>query len=145
MDGWLREWNLNRGDPDRVDAMAWMGEPTSLVDMPGMQTDAALDELGAPQDDRARSVRFITMMIEHHRGGVAMAEYAAGEADDEAVKEFAQMVATNQLGEIGEYLNLLKGIDPEAAAAASSPAEGGSHPAGDKKVGGVGDHANHGG
>ena len=127
MDGWLREWDLDRGDPERGDAMAWMGEPTTLVEMPGMQTEAALDDLGGQPNAEARAVRFLTMMIDHHRGGVAMADHAAEHADDDAVRDFADMVAANQQGEIAEYLTLLKRLNPEAAASAATPRTEAAH------------------
>jgi uncharacterized protein (DUF305 family) len=138
MDAWLERWAFDRGDPDRTDAMGWMGDPGPLAAMPGIQPSEALDDLAGETDPTAKSVQFLTMMIDHHRGGVAMAEAAMERADTERVRDFALLVARNQEGEIAEYLRLLARLDPEAAATirAGGAANGG---------GGDGGHGGHGG
>jgi uncharacterized protein (DUF305 family) len=45
---------------------------------------------------------FLTLMIDHHRGGVHMASYAAEHAGDEDVRQLAARIARNQEMEIEE-------------------------------------------
>jgi uncharacterized protein (DUF305 family) len=105
MDAWLDDWGLLRGDPDRT-AMRWMGMSTSVAGMPGMQPDERVDELlGASGQDANRL--FLTMMKDHHQGGVHMAKDAARHADTKKVRELAEMMAANQETEIREYDQVL--------------------------------------
>ena len=57
-------------------AMDWMGEPVPKDKMPGMPTDADVERLRAATGLGADDV-FTELMIKHHAGGVAMADYAA--------------------------------------------------------------------
>jgi uncharacterized protein (DUF305 family) len=82
-------------------AMLWMGMSAGLDSMPGMASDAELDELGR-LDGRAADELFVRLMSAHHLGGIDMADFAvAGAANDEVVKMAASM-ASAQRGEIGE-------------------------------------------
>lgn len=101
MDGWLRDWGWERGDPDRT-AMTWMGMAVPADRMPGMQDDDALDRLREATGREADRL-FLTMMREHHEAGVHMAEQAARHAGRAKVRDLAQLMATNQAGEIREY------------------------------------------
>ena len=100
MDGILGGWSRTRGDPDRM-AMEWMGQPSPVSQMFGMQTPdkvAALRAADAPEVDRL----FFAMMREHHEGGVHMAEYAEEHAQSKRVRELATFMATTQRTEINE-------------------------------------------
>ena len=95
--------------PDQ--AMAWMGEPVARDAMPGLASEAEMDglsEAGADTD-----AWFVTLMIDHHAGGAVMAEAAAEQADDPAVRELAERMAKAQRYEIGEMLGAAEraGID----------------------------------
>ena len=117
MEGWLIEWGIDEGDPNR-DAMAWMGMPSKPGVMPGMATPAQLDEL-AKASGEALDVRFVELMIEHHRGGVHMAEAARESAGDPQVRWLAGRMVRNQRQEIRELETLLVRIgsaQPDAAA-----------------------------
>ena len=82
-------------------AMLWMGMASPLDGMPGMATDAQLDELGR-LDGRAADELFVRLMSAHHLGGIDMADFAvAGAANDEVVAMAASM-ASAQRGELGE-------------------------------------------
>jgi uncharacterized protein (DUF305 family) len=80
---------------------------TSVADMPGMQTDEALDELAAASGREADRL-FFTMMREHHIGGVHMAEYAAEHAGSSRVRELASRMARFQTTEVAEYTMLMR-------------------------------------
>lgn len=84
------------------EAMAWMGDPVARDSMPGLASEAEMDGLrdaGADTD-----AWFVTLMIDHHAGGAAMAEAAAEQADDPGVRELAERMAKAQRYEIGEML-----------------------------------------
>ena len=101
MEDWLAEEGYSRGAPDRT-AMEWMGEPTPVAEMPGMQTPERLQELadatGAEQDRL-----WFEIMTDHHFGGVHMGDHAAANGAREEITEFAESVARNQRIEVVEY------------------------------------------
>ena len=94
-------------------AMDWMGEAVPSRNMPGMATQADLDALtastGLDADDR-----FTRLMIAHHAGGVAMAEFAAQAGENDKVKRFAATMARVQRTEINEMnqRRVLLGLAP---------------------------------
>ena len=88
------------------EAMAWMGMPTTHETMPGMATQAQLDELAASSGAAADEL-FVDLMTAHHEGGVHMAEFAAAEADNSQVRQMAAGVVTGQRGEIAELQGLV--------------------------------------
>lgn len=101
MDALLDEWGIGPPDPAR-DAMAWMGMPTTIENMPGMasaeQMDAFRDASG-PDADAA----FLRLMTEHHRGGLHMAKYARDHGQSPLVRDLADRMVRNQTAEIAEY------------------------------------------
>ena len=105
MDAWLADWGKLRGDLDRTDVMGWMpGMPRSLTvaAMPGMASEEQLDQLEAATGPE-KSRLFLTMMRDHHRGGLHMADYAATHAKTEKVHDLAELIAANQRKEVREY------------------------------------------
>ncbi len=80
------ESEVNEGDT----SMAWMGHPVPLGEMPGMATDAELDELGAASGAEADNL-YVDLMVRHHEGGIEMAEYAAANASDDEVRAMANV------------------------------------------------------
>ncbi len=101
MEDWLAEGGYARGEPDR-EAMVWMGEPTPVAEMTGMQSDEALAALAAARGADA-DLLFFEMMSEHHLGGVHMADHAAANGSREEIVEFAEAVSRNQRIEVVEY------------------------------------------
>lgn len=101
MEDWLAEEGQARGEPDR-DAMAWMGTPVPVADMPGMQSEESLAELAAARG-AAADLAFFEMMSEHHLGGVHMADHAAANGSREDIVDFAESVSRNQRIEVVEY------------------------------------------
>jgi uncharacterized protein (DUF305 family) len=83
--------------------------------MPGMLSDAQmkkLDEARGPEFDRL----FLTFMIQHHRGAVAMVQqlfgsYGAGQ--DETVFKFATDVNVDQNTEIARMQRMLFDLELE--------------------------------
>ena len=100
MDGQLAEWDLPVENP-RSRAMEWMGMPVEAGEMPGMATEAELARLADAQGRDADAL-FVTLMQDHHRGGVHMAEYAAEHAESKVVRALAARMARNQRIEINE-------------------------------------------
>ena len=88
------------------EAMAWMGMPTPVGEMPGMATAAELDAFGATSGAAANE-RFVELMVAHHEGGMHMAEQAAAEAEEQEVRDFAAAILTSQGDEIGELERLV--------------------------------------
>jgi uncharacterized protein (DUF305 family) len=99
MNSYLNSSGVDLTD-DRV-AMAWMGHPVAPADMPGMPTKAQLAALDASQGLEADDV-FTHLMIDHHAGGIGMAEYAAAHGEHTGVRNFARAMAKVQRSEIAE-------------------------------------------
>jgi uncharacterized protein (DUF305 family) len=78
-----------------------LGTPvgTDGVRMPGMAGDSQLAALAAARG-HAADVRFLTLMIHHHRGGVLMAQYAARHAGTDDVRTLARAMVVVQSAEI---------------------------------------------
>jgi len=103
--GWLRDWGYETGDVDR-EAMGWMDmAPTPVADMPGMQPVAKVRELEAARGRDADGL-FLDMMIDHHEGGIHMAEYAMRHAGQQKVRGLAKLIVRVQRSEIGELRRL---------------------------------------
>lgn len=121
MSGWLDVWGLRAFS---AAPMAWMagtagevtdGAATSGTRMPGMATPAELARL-RDAHGRAAEVLFLQLMIEHHRGGVAMADAVLQRTDDEAVRRLATAMVTSQRSEIDNMRALLRTRQGPAAA-----------------------------
>lgn len=125
MSAYLAERDLVRADADR-DAMTWMGMPVPVAEMPGMATEAQLE---AQADARGidADIAFLELMIEHHRGGLHMAEDAKVRAEDRRIRRLAEAMANVQAGEIGEYQLALDRLTTQrdaGATTAGDPADG---------------------
>jgi uncharacterized protein (DUF305 family) len=100
MQTWLDEWNLNRNSSQP--RMAWMpdggGELRDGL-MPGMATDAERAQLRAATG-RDFDQLFLRLMVQHHLGGIHMAEAAVDEASDPGVTSLAKTMVDGQRREI---------------------------------------------
>ena len=83
------------------------GHDSTVPAMPGMQDPTELDALEVATGAEADRL-FLTMMGEHHQGGMHMAEYAAQNATDERIVSLAGRMANNQRVEVNEYRVLLE-------------------------------------
>ena len=101
MSAWLGEWGYGY-EEDRGEAMAWMGVPTPVEEMPGMASAVQMDALRRAQGRQVDAL-FLAMMTEHHRGGADMAAAAVRVVGDADVRALAEGVARNQRIEIKEY------------------------------------------
>lgn len=82
-------------------AMIWMGHSVPLEQMDGMASDEELDLLAGSSGAEADAL-FARLMIAHHEGGVAMAQYAARHGSNPEVTAMAEAMARAQRGEIAE-------------------------------------------
>lgn len=110
----MQQWLRDRKQPvPEARASATMRMTTNGVEhemkMPGMLTDAQMKQLGearGPDFDRL----FLTFMIQHHRGAVAMVEElfgTDGAGQDETVFRFATDVNVDQVTEIARMQQML--------------------------------------
>ena len=104
---WLDDQGKRRPAEDDRPTMAWMDMSSTRKTMPGMASDAQVDALCAAQGREVDRL-FLTLMREHHRGGVHMAEYAAAHAASPRIRDFASVMAKNQAVEANEYTETLK-------------------------------------
>lgn len=101
MEALLEDWGQWPFPADRT-AMEWMGMSSTPEQMPGMQPEAKVEQL---QDATGAEVEalFIPMMIDHHKGGIHMADYAAEHASDPRVRSLAERIVQQQSGEIADF------------------------------------------
>ena len=112
MEGWLALWGLPRSGGEH---MAWMGGGHSGHDMsamddgalmPGMATEAELADLRSLTGTEF-DVAFLRLMVRHHQGGYDMAQYAAENAAEPAVRTLARSIAETQTAEVTTMVRML--------------------------------------
>lgn len=97
------------GQPDSNESgtgMAWMSMPLPIASMPGMATAdqiAAMKAATGVDADR----QFAELMLNHHLGGLHMAEYAADHASEQDVRVLAQSMVKSQQSDINELQAIL--------------------------------------
>ena len=108
--GWLQQWELPQTsvrppmewtDHGHSDAMM-----TSYDDMPGMASDADLQKL-RDASGREAEILFLQLMIEHHKGGVEMAEAVLPLTEREEVTYLADTIVAGQQAEIATMEDML--------------------------------------
>ena len=104
MFAWLEDWG--RPQASTAPPMLWMADHTKHADavaagglMPGMATQAELNQLAATTGEDAERL-FLTLMIEHHEAGVDMAEYAVDNAEEDVVTRLALTIVKSQSAEL---------------------------------------------
>ncbi|WP_425549506.1 DUF305 domain-containing protein, partial [Actinomadura miaoliensis] len=108
MTAWLDEWGLPKTDP--AGHMRWMGghhggaspAPGAGADgavMPGMATRTQLREMEAASG-RDAEIRYLRLMIVHHRAGVDMARAVLERTDRPRVRSLARSMVDGQQSEI---------------------------------------------
>ncbi len=103
--GMLDAWELPK--VSRKPPMAWMGHTVDDgARMPGMATDAELDELRSAEGEAAE-VLYLQLMREHHRAGVGMARAAVERAEDDRVVRLAKGMARSQRSEVKLMADML--------------------------------------
>jgi len=113
LQGWLQLWRAPL--VPTTDPMAWMGEhhsmpgrpSSSATAMPGMATQAELDQLQAARGPQA-NVLFLQFMIRHHEGGVSMAHYEAAHGRLVQVMALAAGMVADETSEVQYMVSLLE-------------------------------------
>lgn len=113
--GWLQQWDLPQTStaapmawtdaPHGMDGMGSM-EVTSYEAMPGMASDADVERLREATGAEAEAL-FLELMIEHHEGGVSMAEAVLPLTDRSEVDYLAETIIAGQQAEISAMEDLL--------------------------------------
>ena len=101
----LRSFNAIEAN-DTGTAMGWMGHAMPIDEMDGLASQAELDSLAAATGDEASKI-FATLMINHHKGGIVMANYAIEHASNKDVINMAKSMIKGQLAEVGELQAIL--------------------------------------
>lgn len=116
MSGWLDVWRLPAHSS--ADPMAWMhddgvgamamddGGTADAVPMPGMAAGAEVARLRDAEGVAAERL-FLRLMIDHHRGGVDMAEAVLERSDNVQVRRLAEAIVVSQEAEITALRELL--------------------------------------
>jgi uncharacterized protein (DUF305 family) len=94
---------------DTGTAMTWMGHPTPIDEMDGLASQAELDSLAAATGDEASRI-FATLMINHHNGGIAMAEYVIENGSNKDVISMAKSMVTGQQAEVSQLQAILDSL-----------------------------------
>jgi uncharacterized protein (DUF305 family) len=98
------------GQPDSNESgvgMAWMSMPVPIAQMPGMATTDQLNALSAATGPAADRL-FAQLMIDHHLGGIDMAEYAVDHVKEKAVRVLAQSDVKSQQSDVTELRQILQ-------------------------------------
>ncbi|MEV4343458.1 DUF305 domain-containing protein [Actinoplanes sp. NPDC049596] len=110
MQAWLRNWSLS--PTSSQEPMAWMPDSAgSVVNglMPGMATPEQLAKLREAKG-KDLDVQFLTLMRQHHLGGIHMAQEILKLSDNKDVTWLAGTMVTSQQSEITLIDQLLKSI-----------------------------------
>ena len=108
MSGWLADWGAAASSSATDDGMDGMDHggmddgDMGGMDAGGMDTGALAGMSGAEFDRM-----FLTMMIEHHRSAVQMAEAEAADGQNVGAIALAESIRDNQTAEIAEMQQLL--------------------------------------
>jgi len=128
MKGWLMIWD----QPEQTTGayMQWMTEPmthggmsmanTSPANgaaMPGMATDSELSKMRG-LTGKALDVDFLQLMLRHHQGGTAMAQYAQDHSSSSVVQALTKSILISQGAEMTLMQQMLqaRGAQPLPAA-----------------------------
>jgi uncharacterized protein (DUF305 family) len=108
--GWLDLWGLPKVSADPP--MTWMGMGDAAVGedgalMPGMATDAQLEELGR-LNGRQAEISYLRLMTAHHRGGLHMAQGCAAKCAVGVEKRLARSMVDGQRSELRLMADMLK-------------------------------------
>lgn len=89
------------GDPSRI-AGAWMGAGVPVGSLPGMATAEQVQALAGARGDQVELL-FVSLMVQHHRGAVTMADSARARAENEHVRRLASVLADRHAAQVREY------------------------------------------
>lgn len=108
--GWLQQWELPQTSVRPP--MEWAdhghgGDGMSYDDMPGMASDEQLDQLSQAKGLEAEII-FLELMIDHHGGGVEMAEAVLPLTERSEVTYLADTIVAGQQAEIATMETMLE-------------------------------------
>ena len=109
MSAWLRDRRQPVPEPNPEGMKMSMGGAEHVMLMPGMLSEAQMRELDAARGQEFDRL-FLTFMIQHHRGAVAMVKELLGSQGaglDETIFKFAADVNVDQTTEINRMLQML--------------------------------------
>ncbi|MDA1082585.1 MAG: DUF305 domain-containing protein [Gemmatimonadetes bacterium] len=109
MGRWLSDRNQPVPEANPAGMKMQMGGMEHMMLMPGMLTDAQMQELDAARGE-AFDATFLKYMIQHHRGAVAMVNELfshRGAGQDESVFKFANDVEVDQSTEINRMIQMM--------------------------------------
>lgn len=95
----MKTWLSDRGKPVPGEGHGGHGGHSDHALMPGMATEAQLNELRAATGPAFEKL-FLDLMIVHHQGALTMAEAELGKGVEVKAQEMAQEVITGQSAEI---------------------------------------------
>lgn len=102
--GWLREWGSDVPAHDSHGSSG--GDDAGGHGMSGMMSEADLADLAAA-DGAAADRLFLTQMIEHHEGAVAMARAELERGEHAGARDMARAIVDSQSAEIAHMRDLL--------------------------------------
>ncbi|MFJ2861863.1 DUF305 domain-containing protein [Kitasatospora sp. NPDC087314] len=110
MMGWIDQWGLSQHSTAKPMAWMKMGHDYQAHDgslMPGMATNTQLAKLRSLRG-RDAEVYYLQLMIEHHKGGVEMAQGYVDLAKNDAEKRLAQSMVVAQTSEMQLMTDMLQ-------------------------------------
>lgn len=106
----LLAWNGHQvTNPDET-AMGWMGRAVPADEMAGMATPEQMQALRDAEGAEAESL-FISLMSEHHLGGLHMSDYVVRNGQDEMVRNLARNMLKNQRDEVMDLARARERLD----------------------------------
>lgn len=102
MQGWLSTWGVTTTATTTMGAMG----PAATGSMEGMMSDADMTKLGS-MTGTAFDTMWLTMMVAHHQGAVAMAQAELSTGASTDAKALATKIIAAQNAEIAEMKKLL--------------------------------------
>ena len=121
MQNWLRDRRQTVPEPNPAGMPMMMGGEMHVMAMPGMLSAEQIKQLDAARGEEFDQL-FLTFMIQHHRGAVAMVRTlfsSRGAGQDETIFKFAADVEVDQSTEIRRMLQML--IERPSSPAPRSP------------------------
>ncbi len=106
MKGWLTAW----GAPEQMEGMTGMTghDMGGMTSGEGMMTDAQMKALSAASGAKFDTM-WLTMMIAHHEGAIAMSNDVLAKTSNPAVTAMAKSIVAGQAKEIETMKGLLAG------------------------------------
>ena len=113
LSGYLRDWGeevpetgFATGDSHSHSEEDMGGDHEAAADMPGMMSDAEMEDLAAAQGDEFARM-WMQMMVEHHEGAIEMAATATSDGEFDDAVAMARSIRSSQQDEIDRMEKLL--------------------------------------